>query len=139
MFGLYLVLPTPPSAPSRGGGQGNLTTCTVAEDCVFLFSLLCMLLCFFFATRFQLGTSSPRGTVGCATFPFRVDFRHFVSPPHHDGGPREGFDVGFVAPAFSFSRLSSSSPPPATLAVRGRVSTVVCLHSAFLCPAHSPR
>ena len=35
----FFVLPTPPSAPSRGGGQGNLATRTVAQDCVFLFYL----------------------------------------------------------------------------------------------------
>ena len=31
--------------------------------------------------RFRLGTSPPRGTVGCATFPFRVGFRFCLAPP----------------------------------------------------------
>ena len=78
--------------------------------------------------RFQLGTSPPRGTVGFATFPFRVRFHPFVSPPRHDGGLQEGFDVGFpchsvcVLLQFAFVRLV----PSATLAVRGRFLTVVC-------------
>ena len=31
----FVVLPTPSSAPSRGGGQGNLATHTVAQGCMF--------------------------------------------------------------------------------------------------------
>ena len=30
----FVVLPTPSSAPSRGGGQGNLATHTVPQDCM---------------------------------------------------------------------------------------------------------
>ena len=45
--------------------------------------------------RFWLGTSPPRGTVGCATFPFRVVFRLLSRPPRHDDSLREGFDLGF--------------------------------------------
>ena len=62
-------------------------------------------------------------------FHFRFGFRLFVSPPRHDGGLREGFDVGFPCPSawvllqFAFLRLA----PPATLAVRGRFLTVLCL------------
>ena len=78
-------------------------------------------------------TSPPRGTVGCATFPFRVGFHPFVSHPRRDGSLREGFDVGFpclracVLFHFAFFRL----PPPATLTVRGRVLAVVCLAIAL--------
>ena len=58
-----------------------------------IFFVMHVILCSL-SMRFQLGTSRPRGTVGCATFPFRVGFRLFVSPPRYDGGLREGFDVG---------------------------------------------
>ena len=44
--------------------------------------------------RFQLGTPPPRGTLGCATFLFRLGFRLFVSPPRHAGGPPDVFDGG---------------------------------------------
>ena len=74
-----------------------------------------MLFCFLFAMRYQLGTSPPRGTVGCATFPFRVGFRLLSHPPLHDGSLREGYDFGFpclrafVLLQFAFLRLA---PPP---------------------------
>ena len=54
---------------------------------------------------------SPRGTVGCATFPFHIGFRLF-SPPRHDGSLREGFDFGFpclsacILLQFPFIRLT---------------------------------
>ena len=87
---------------------------------VILFSLL---------TRFQLGTSPPRGTVGCAVFPFRVGFRLFVSPPRHAGGPREGFDVGF--PCHSACVLLQppffvSLPPPRRWRLAGVFFALVC-------------
>ena len=107
MFAYFSSCRRPPQPPSRGGGQVNLAIHTVAQDCVlfcFLFSLLCMFFCRLFVVRFQLGTFPPRGTAGCATFPFRVSFR------------------------------LSSSRPPATLAVRGRVLTLVSL---IIAPAFS--
>ena len=86
-----------------------------------------MLFCFLFEMRFQLGTPPPRGTVGCATFPFCVDFRLLSRRPRHDGSLRESFDFGFpclracVFLQFAFLRLA----PPATPTIRGRVLTVV--------------
>ena len=70
----------------------------------FHFSLMC----------FQLGTSPPRGTVGCATFPFRVGFRLFVSLPATMAVRVRVLTLVSltIAPAFSFNRLSSSRPPP---------------------------
>ena len=62
--------------------------------------------------RFRLGISPPRGTVGCATFPFRVGFRLLSRPPRHDGSLREGIDFGFpflracVLLQFAFLRLA---------------------------------
>ena len=108
-----------------------------------------MLFCFLFDMRYQLGTSPPRGTVGCATFPFRFGFRLFVSPPRHDVAcGRVSMLVSLVlAPVFSFTSPFFVSPPghadgtwegfdgglschsaflsrpPATLAVRGRFLT----------------
>ena len=79
--------------------------------------------------HFRLGTYPPRGAVGCATFPFRVGFRLLSRPSRHDGSVREGFDFDFpclracVLLQFAFLRLA----PPATLTVRGKVLTVVCL------------
>ena len=84
---------------------------------------------FSFDMRFRLGTSPPRGTVGCATFPFWVGLRLLSRPPRHDGSLREGFDFGFpclracVLLQFAFLRLA----PPATPTIRGRVLTVVGL------------
>ena len=72
--------------------------------------------------RFQLGTSPPRGTVRCATFPFRVGFRFFVFALYHAGGPREGLDVGFPcnsARAFLQSPSSVSPLPPRWRSVGG--------------------
>ena len=79
--------------------------------------------------RFRLGISPPRGTVGCATFPFRVGFRLLSRPTRHDGSLREGFDFGFpclrasVLLQFAFLGLA----PPATPTIRGRVLTFVGL------------
>ena len=97
--------------------------------------------------RFRLGTSPPRGTVGCATFPFCVRFRLLSHPTRHDGSLREGYDFGFpclracVLLQFAFLRLAPPRhaddaregfdrgwschsaffvSPPATLAVRSR-------------------
>ena len=80
--------------------------------------------------RFQLGTSPPRGTVGGATFPFRVGFRLFVSPPATMAVRGRVLTLVslVIAPAFPFNRRSSSCTSlPATLAVRGRFLTVVRL------------
>ena len=79
--------------------------------------------------RFRLGTSPPHGTVGCATFPFRVGFRLLSRPLRHDDSVREGVDFGFLCLRacallqFAFLRLAL----PATLTIRGRVLTVVGL------------
>ena len=84
---------------------------------------------FFFDERFRLGTSPPRGTVGCATFPFCVGFRLLSRRPRHDGSLRESFDFGFpclracVFLQFAFLRLAS----PAAPTIRGRDLTVVGL------------
>ena len=79
-----------------------------------LFSLLCMLFCLLFVMRFQLGTSAPRGNVGCATFPFRAGVRLLVSPPATLAvrGRILTLVSLVIAPAFSFNRRSSSRPPP---------------------------
>ena len=92
--------------------------------------------------RFRLGTSPPRGTVGCPTFPFWVVFRLLALPLRHDGSVREGFDFGFpclracVLLQFAFLRLV----PSATPTIRWRVLTVVGLAIApFSCrpPRHT--
>ena len=89
---------------------------------------------------FRLGTSPPRGTVGCATFPFRVGFRLFSRSPRHDGSLPEGFDFGF--PCLSACVLLQFaffvSPPHPTLTVRGRSWAVVCLIIALFRLAPPP-
>ena len=103
------------SAPSRGGGQGNLATRTVAQDCVlFCFIFFVMHVTLFSVVRFQLGTSPPPGTAGCATFPFRVGFRVSLSRPRHAAGLRKGCDVGFPDHGACGSLQSPCfpSPPP---------------------------
>ena len=62
-------------------------------------------------------------------FLFVLVFASCLAPPRHDGSLREGFDFGFpclsacVLRQFAFLRLA----PPATLTVRERLLTVVCL------------
>ena len=99
-----------------GGGQGNLATHS-GRGLHVLSSFLCDARCFvfFFDMRFRLGTPPPRGTVGCATFLFRVGFRLLSRSPRRDDSLREGFDFGFpclracVLLQFAFIRLA---PPP---------------------------
>ena len=73
-----------------------------------LLSLLCMLF-LLFVMRFQLGTSPPRGTVGCATFLFRVGFRLPSPQPRHAAVRGRVFTAVclIIAPAFSFNCFSS--------------------------------
>ena len=66
-----------------GGCQGNLATYTVAQDSVFclLFFVMPVIL-FSLCNAFSARHSPPRrGTVGCATFTFRVGFRLLSRPP----------------------------------------------------------
>ena len=88
-----------------------------------------MSFCFLSTMRFQLGTPPPRGTVGCATLPFRVIFRHFAAYPATMVACGKVFTLVslVIPPAFSFNSHFFVSPPPATLVVRGRLFTVVCL------------
>ena len=121
-----------------GGGQGNLTTHIVAQDFAsFCFSffvthvILSSLCCAFSARHFPPSQDCRmcHPSISCWFSPF------FVSPPRHAGGPREGFDVGVpdhsaCVSSIAFLRLA----PPATLAVRRRFLTVVCL---IIAPAFS--
>ena len=148
-----------------GGGQGHLATHTVAQDCMFFCLLFFVMhVLFSFCNAFSaINRHSPplRGTVGCATFPFRIGFRLFVSPPRHDGAcGRVLMLVSLVlAPVFSFNSPFFVSPPrhtdgtregfdggclaiapflsrpPATLAVRGRFLRVVCLITVSAFPS----
>ena len=128
---LSFVLPTPSSAPSRGGGQGNLATHTVAQDCVsfcFIFFVIHVIfssLCNAFSARHF----TPSRDAGCSTFPSRVGFHLSLSRPPATLAVR-GRVLTLVslimAPAFSFDHLSPSRPP-ARMAVRGRVLMVVYL------------
>ena len=75
-----------------------------------------MFFCFVFALRFQLGATPLVGLLVVPPFHFLVGFHLFVSPPRHDGGLREGFDVGFLCLSacvllqFAFLRLAPSPP-----------------------------
>ena len=82
--------------------------------CFCSFYSLCKLFCCLFGTRCELGTSPPRGTVGCTTFPFRGGFRFFVSPPAMMPVRGRVLTLVFlvIAPAFFINRFSSSRPPP---------------------------
>ena len=142
-------------SPEPGGGQGNLAIHTTACICLILIVMNVAKYLFLFAVGFQLGTFPPRGTVGYATFPFRVGFRLFMSSPGPDGSLLEVFTLISLVVWLAFSFNSSFfvsppprqaggsrevfrgglpyhsaffvSPPPATPAVRGRLLTVVCL------------
>ena len=77
----FFVLPTPPSAPSRGVGQGNLATHAVAQDCVlfcfifFVMHVILFSLCFAFsARRFPLSRDCGlcHLSISCWFSPFRL-------------------------------------------------------------------
>ena len=70
--------------------------------------------------RYRIGIGPP--------FHF-VWFSTFCLAPRHDGGCGRALTLVslVIAPAFSFNSPIFVSPPPATLAVRGKFLTVVCL------------
>ena len=112
---LSFVLPTPSSVPSRGGGQGNLATHTVAQDCVlfclfYVMHVILSSLCYAFSARHFPPSRDCKlchFSVSCWFSPF------FVSSPRHAGGVREGFDVGFPYHiACVFLESPSTSRPP---------------------------
>ena len=115
MFFSFSSFPRP-SQP-RAGGPARVIRLRILWHrtvCYFVsFSLLCILVCLLFVIRFQLGTSPPRGTAGCPTFPFRVGFRRFISPTATLAVHGRVLTLVslITAPAFSFNRLSSSLPP----------------------------
>ena len=96
-----------------GGSQRNLATHTA----YVLSSFFCDARCFVFSFGmcFRLGTSPPRGTVGCATFPFRVGFRLLSRSPATMmvacGRVLNSVSLVF-APVFSFNSPSFVSLPP---------------------------
>ena len=112
----FFFRPADPLLSSEpGGGQGNLATHTVAQDCMFLSYFLVVHVILFSLCHVISATHFPSSrAVGCAIFPFRVGFRLFVSPHRHDGSLREDFDVGFpcLAPVFSFNSPFFVSPSP---------------------------
>ena len=85
---------------------------------------------FIFVVRFAFSARhfTPSRDCGLCHLSISCWFSPLRLAPRHDGGPREGFDVGFpchsVCVSVAFLRLA---PPPATLAARGRFETVVCL------------
>ena len=121
-----------PPQPRAGGAARVIWLLTLWHRtvcfCFILFVMHVILysLCYAFSARHF----PPRGTVGCATFPFRVGFRLFVSPPvtmAACGRVLATLVSLVIAPAFSFNSPFFVSPPPATLAVPRRFLTVVCL------------
>ena len=113
-----------------GGVQGTLATDTVAQDGrFFLFFFVMHVVWFLCAMRFRLGTSAPRGTVGCATFSFRVSFRLLSRSPRSDGSLREVSDFGFPCLLqFAFLRLA---PPRHAAVTREGFDGGRSCHSAF--------
>ena len=104
-------------SPQPGGGQGNLATLAVAQDCMFyaLFLVVHVILfslCYTFAARHFPPLA---GLWVVPPFHLVFAFRLLLSPPRHDGSLREGFDVGFACSSacvlfqFAFLRLA---PPP---------------------------
>ena len=79
-FFFCVLLPTPSSAPSRGGGQGNLATHS-GTGLYVLFSFLGDARCFVFSfdMRFRLGTP-PSRDCGLCHLPISCWFTPFVSP-----------------------------------------------------------
>ena len=115
-----------PPQPRAGGAARVIWLLTLWHRTVcfcfilFIMHVILYSLCYAFSARHF----PPRGTVGCATFPFRVGFRLFVSPPvtmAACGRVLATLVSLVIAPAFSFnSPFFVSPPPPATLTVRGK-------------------
>ena len=103
-----------PEPGGRPGQSGYSYCCGTGLRVILFYFLLCMVFCLLLVERFRLGTAPPRGTAGCATFPFRGSFRLCSSrPPRHAGGLREGFDAVFpyhVAGVFLQSPFFVSPP-----------------------------
>ena len=98
-------------------------------------SFLCDARCFVFSfdMRFRLGTSPPRGTVVCATFPFRVGFR-LLSRPRATMIPcgRGLTLVSFIfTPVFSLNSPFLVSPPRHADDMREGFDSGWSCHSAF--------
>ena len=125
---------------NRGGGQDDLATHIVAQDCAFLFYFLYvpgMLFFFPLCYDFSARHFPPSRDCGLCHLSISCWFSPFRLGPRHDGGLPEGLGVGFpchnacVLLQFAFPRLA----PPATLAVRGRFLRVVCLNIVTAFPS----
>ena len=125
----FFILPTPSSTPSRGAARviwllilWHWIVCIcliffVMHD--ILFSLYYAFSARHFPPSRDCGLCHP--SISCWFSPFRLS-------PRHDGGLREGFDVGFPChSACGFLQFAFLRPPSATLVVHGRLFTVVCL------------
>ena len=134
MFVFFLsflfVLPTPSSPPSRGVARviwlrilWHRTVCFCLI--IFVMHVILFSLCY----AFSAGHFPPSRDCGLCHISISCWFA-FSSRPRHDGGPREGFDVGFPchsACVFLQFACLVLRPPPPTLAARRRFLTVVCL------------
>ena len=69
-----------------GGAARVIWLLTVAQDCMLSFLFFVMYVVLFSLLICVFGYEPPpsRGTVGCATFPFRVGFRLLSRPPRRD-------------------------------------------------------
>ena len=113
-----LVLPTPSSAPSGGGGEKHLATHTVAQDYIllsfisFFMNLTLFFLCCAFSAR-DFPPSPSRDcrvcllSISCKFSPFFVSFPAMLAVR----GKVLRLVSYTIAPEFSFNRLSSSLLP----------------------------
>ena len=118
-------------SPQPGGGQGNLATLAVAQDCMFcliffLMHVILFSLCYAFSAR-----HFPRlaGLWVVPPFHFELVFAFLSRPPATMVACGRVLTLVFLvlAPVLSFNSPFLRLAPPATPTIRGRVLTVVGL------------
>ena len=116
----------------RAGGRPGESGCSILWHrtvCFVLFFLRCMIFCFLFAMRLQLGTSPLEGL--WVVPPFHSVLVYTFSSRHPTtvvacGRVLKSVSL-VIACAFSFNSPFSVSPPRYAGGIRGRFLTVVCL------------
>ena len=135
-FFFCVVLPTPSSAPSRGGGQGNLGTHS-GTGLYVLSSFICDARCFVFSFDVRSRLAIPPPIAGLWVVPpfhFVWVFAFRLVPPAAMISLQEGFDCGFpclrACVLLQFACIRLAPPRHADDAREGYDGGWSC-HSAF--------
>ena len=123
MFVFFFCRPADAFLSSEpGGGQGNLATQTMAQDCMFCLIFFVMHVTLFSLCYTLSGRRFPlAGLWVVPPFHFVVVFAFCLAPPSTMVACGRALTlVSLVfAPVFSFNSPFFVSPPPATLTIRG--------------------